>query len=114
MFKLRLKKQDCEEIYRDEDMQDGVDVPALRRCVPDRHTERDLVLSSACVSAIVTQLGTGWHTEHKEKVVHIHRVEREWLFPEISVRTQRRTIGSANREMHSARPWCVAFSGTWA
>lgn len=39
---LRLMGQDCERIYRDEDMQDGVDVPALRRCIPDRDTEREI------------------------------------------------------------------------
>lgn len=62
-----------------------------------RHRERPSVFQCLC-SAPVTQLGTGWHSEHKEKVVRIHKLseretesERERLFPGLSLWTQRHT-----------------------
>lgn len=49
-------------IYRGEDMQDGVNVPALRGSIPDRDTEaRDSVVFSA---AAQTQTQTVTHSEY--------------------------------------------------
>lgn len=63
------------EIYRDEDMQDGVDVPALRRCIPDRHTERDLVLSSACALPL-------WHSWAQASTLNTKtKLRQHGIFP---------------------------------
>lgn len=89
-------EQDCEEIYRDKDMQDGVDVPALRRCIPDRDTERDLVLSSACVLPLWHRWAQAGTLNTKKKLYTFKKLrerkrQRVWLFPEISLWTQRNT-----------------------
>lgn len=72
--------------------------------------ERSNVVQCLC-SAIVIQLGTGWYTEHKENDVLIHKVERVAFPRALAVKY---VLSSVNREMHSTRRWCVAFSGTYA
>lgn len=91
-----------EEIYRDEDMQDGVDVPALRWWIPDRDTERDLVLSSACVMLL-------WHSwaqagtlnTKKKKSYTFTKLRESGFSPEASLWTQRHTKLGEQRDVFS-------------